>query len=77
MDPIVRFAQRLQALGLLRFLPKRFLGHYLYPLLAGSGAVPYDAPRFFDDWYRRAPQGEFSDGITLSHSYDPAAARFH
>ena len=77
MDPIVRFAQSLQSLGLLRFLPKRFLGHYLYPLIAGSGAVPYDASSFFDDWYRRAPGGEFSDGITLSHRYDPAAARFH
>lgn len=76
-DPARRLAEALHRRRLLRFLPAQFLRHYVYPLVAGGGAVAYDPQAFFDQWYASAPDGEFSDGITISHKYDRIAARFH
>ncbi|MBN2310963.1 MAG: class I SAM-dependent methyltransferase [Candidatus Hydrogenedentes bacterium] len=60
-----------------RFVPYRFLRHYIYPLFAGRGSQPYDAKAFFESYHKSAEGGELSDGTTVSPAYDAAFARYH
>jgi SAM-dependent methyltransferase len=57
-------------------LPPKMLRHYVYPWIAGRGAAPYDAARYFESFYR-ASAGGMSDAATVSPLDDAVTARYH
>ena len=59
-----------------RYIPVRFITHYVIPLIGPGGKVPYDSQSYWDRWYAQA--SEFSDGITIDDtSYNPLFVRYH
>jgi len=57
-------------------VPPKFLRHYVYPRIAGRGAAPYDAARFFESFYLAGGRG-VSDASTVSPTDDALTSRYH
>lgn len=66
---------RLQGSPWARWIPARFLTHYVIPLIVPGDQAPYDSQASWDQRYAKSP--EFSDGITVSQSYNPLFTRYH
>jgi len=60
-----------------KLLPHKVLRHYLYSMLVGRNATPYNSREFFESYYSSALDGEFSDGATVRPDYDPLTVRYH
>src|SRR5579872_3271156 len=58
-------------------LPRKFVKHYVRPLMVTRPQVPYDAKKFFESYHIATLGAEFSDRITISPTISPLCARFH
>ena len=60
-----------------RWVPLKFLRHYVYPRFAGRGALPYDPERFFESFYTASGNDDVTDEATLSPVGDALSSRYH
>ena len=75
-DRVLEVALFLKHKGLLKYLPWRFIKHYLYPFTIQRKKIHYNPQIFFESYYSIMKNG-FSDRITMAPDKNPRHARYH
>lgn len=60
---------------LYKYLPEKFVKHYIIPATVRGKRVPAHAESFFDSWYGMTE--EFTDGIAISPAYNPLYSNYY
>ena len=60
-----------------KFLPSKFVKHYIRPFLVRRKQASYDAKKYFESWHLATLNQEFSDRITIGPNHNLLFSRYH
>jgi len=62
---------------LAKFLPPKFVKHYIFPLIVRRKQKPYNQKKWFESYHTASLKQEFSDRMTIFPTYSLQSARYH